>query len=712
VSAAPATPAPDASGAAAAPAVPPQSAALADAQRILGLFVQGLAGHYLHLKPIDALVADFRPQGATTDGAAIYLPESVGIFATRRLNLGVYRVAILHQLGFYENGTFAFSLDTARALIDGLPAEPAPARPATNTPPSELERFFGLWDAPVLMRRLLMVFEDHRIDLRIPVRYPGARADLARVLAHALGNRPAIAALPPLVALLEGLVQYTLGASRARLIDTDPSGLLARLLDAASRVESADATVYDSAQAAVDCFRSIEQAGLLAVDQPGAWSALPPSQRATARGGSGGEDDPAGDDDPQHTPAVGFRGEVLPDLVQRQMRARAAASQLQSADPAGVGPSPAHAPARHAIQRRLEADRAVLHRAFGNLDAGSRSFLYDEWDYLRQTYLSGWCRLFERRLRGEDFGFIGEVRRRHRLLARRVRHQFGMIRPQSRRRVRRVLDGEELELDAVIETVVDRRAGREPDDRVHARREKGLREVAAAFLLDMSASTDYPVPDPREPAPHDADGEPQEATEDDPLLWGVRRQRRDDSDAAPAAARRRVIDVARESLALMCEALEALGDGYAVYGFSGYGRDEVEFYVAKEFRDRLSPRTWAAIAAMTPRRSTRMGTAIRHAATRLRAQEARVKLLVIVSDGYPEDRDYGPERGNHEYAIRDTAMALAEAGRSGVQTFCVTVDRAGHDYLRTMCADERYLVIDEVEALPEALTKVYRTLTS
>jgi nitric oxide reductase NorD protein len=172
-----------------------------------------------------------------------------------------------------------------------------------------------------------------------------------------------------------------------------------------------------------------------------------------------------------------------------------------------------------------------------------------------------------------------------------------------------------------------------------------------------------------------------------------------------------VIDVARESLALMCEALETLGDRYAVYGFSGYGHDEVEFYVAKAFEDRLAARTWAAMAAMKPRRSTRMGPAIRHAVAKLQRQDAKMRLLIVISDGYPEDHDYGPDRSDHEYGIQDTARALQEAERAGVQTFCVTIDRAGRDYLRRMCADERYMVIDEVEDLPEALTKVYRALT-
>jgi nitric oxide reductase activation protein len=180
----------------------------------------------------------------------------------------------------------------------------------------------------------------------------------------------------------------------------------------------------------------------------------------------------------------------------------------------------------------------------------------------------------------------------------------------------------------------------------------------------------------------------------------------------PEPPKRRVIDVAKESLALMCEALETLGDGYAIYGFSGYGHDEVEFYVAKEFQDRLSARTWAAMGAMKPRRSTRMGPAIRHALAKIERQEVRMKVLIVVSDGFPQDYDYGPDRTDHEYGIQDTAKALQEAERAGVQTFCVTIDRSGNDYLRRMCPDNRYLIIDEVAALPKELAKVYRTLTA
>ena len=86
-------------------------------------------------------------------------------------------------------------------------------------------------------------------------------------------------------------------------------------------------------------------------------------------------------------------------------------------------------------------------------------------------------------------------------------------------------------------------------------------------------------------------------------------------------------------------------------------------------------------------------------------------LLGHVSDGFPQDSDYGPERGNHEYGLQDTARALSEAHAKGVETFCVTVDLSGHDYLKRMCPDARYMVIEEIEDLPAALSKVYATLT-
>jgi nitric oxide reductase activation protein len=171
---------------------------------------------------------------------------------------------------------------------------------------------------------------------------------------------------------------------------------------------------------------------------------------------------------------------------------------------------------------------------------------------------------------------------------------------------------------------------------------------------------------------------------------------------------RRIIDVTREALVLMAEALEEIGDSYAMYGFSGQGRDNVEFYHIKSFAEALSPTVKGRIGAIAPKRSTRMGAALRHSLEKLKDLTCRIKLLVLLSDGFPQDMDYGADRRSITYGIRDTMMALREADRAGVLTFCLTVDKAGHDYLREMCEPSRYLVLEDVASLPTELPKVYQ----
>jgi nitric oxide reductase activation protein len=208
------------------------------------------------------------------------------------------------------------------------------------------------------------------------------------------------------------------------------------------------------------------------------------------------------------------------------------------------------------------------------------------------------------------------------------------------------------------------------------------------------------------------------ASTDEPIVPMVRQYVEEDQDdwlamwkkrpVTPQPTPRRIIDVTKEALVLMAEALEEIGDAYAIYGFSGQGRDNVEFYHVKSFAEALSPTVKGRIGAITPKRSTRMGTALRHSLEKLKDLSCRVKLLVLLSDGFPQDMDYGTDRRSITYGIRDTMMALREADRAGVLTFCLTVDKAGHDYLREMCEPSRYLVLEDVSSLPTELPKVYQ----
>ena len=160
----------------------------------------------------------------------------------------------------------------------------------------------------------------------------------------------------------------------------------------------------------------------------------------------------------------------------------------------------------------------------------------------------------------------------------------------------------------------------------------------------------------------------------------------------------------------MGDALEAIGDRYAVYGFSGHGRDNVEVYVLKDltrnFR-RTLPNGWAGRSSAP----TCMGSAIRHATLKLRIEQTRSRFLFLISDGRPQDRGYSEESTEKAYAVQDTRMALVEARRDGITLFCLTVDKEGNDYLRAMMDDFSYEVLADVALLPQRLPQLYRRLT-
>jgi nitric oxide reductase activation protein len=663
---------------------------LVEAQRLLSLFAQGISGRYFHLQPLAALRGEFRPGAPTTDGRTLFLPDAVEEFAEPRQNLGFYKVAVMHQLGFFEFETWAFELAEARRRVPGLASREAER---VRAQPGELEMFLACFQEQRLLRRLFGVLEDYRVDSGLARAYPGLRQDLTRAMALALERRGALPSIEGAAGLLEALVRCTLRAGLEGLRAADATGLVEAVIDAARQAGEPQADVYTSAEQAIRCLEILRTAG---IEETLGVVMLDEVEGAVD--------------------LVEFRGNAPLDLAQLRVRIEATQHALETLGEAGTAISPdslerlaedvaddaSPDELMKALRRRMDSDRGALRRAFGGVSRAERSFLYDEWDYHQRGYLRGWCRLHEERLKGENgAAFLESVQHRHGALLARVRRQFQHIKPESTQRVRKVSDGEEVDIDRAVEARSDIRAGLAPSERVYMRRDRARREVAAAFLVDLSASVREPVPDP--------DGELEKSNlseHDGRHFLGVRPSLMDREEE-----RRRVLDIQKEALALMVQALEALGDEYGIYGFSGESRENVEFYVAKELGDRLGARVWNAIAAMRSHRYTRMGTAIRHTIRKLERQAARRKVMLVISDGYPQDIDYGPDRDDREYGIHDTAQALREAELAHIQTFCVTIDRAGHDYLRRMCPEGRYLIIDEVESLPVELGKVYRLLT-
>jgi nitric oxide reductase NorD protein len=164
----------------------------------------------------------------------------------------------------------------------------------------------------------------------------------------------------------------------------------------------------------------------------------------------------------------------------------------------------------------------------------------------------------------------------------------------------------------------------------------------------------------------------------------------------------------REALVLLAEALESLGDRYAIYGFTGMTRKRCEVFPVKQFDEPYDAEVKARISGIRPGDYTRMGAAIRHLSFRLGEVQARTKLLITLSDGKPDDYhdDY-----RSEYGVEDTRQALFEARRSGIHPFCITIDERAQDYLPHMYGAANYTVISEVEKLPLKVSDIYKKLT-
>lgn len=669
---------------------------LDEVQEVLRKYIQMLSGWAAGIERQEFFSYPPALEEFPLPGDAIPLPARIDLFPTYEENFRLFRALAMVQAGRREFGTYDFRLERFFESVGSIESlgrlshdskDPTgskdPIDPKDSAPPSGgLSAFFACFPHPHVVEALFLLVETRRVTHRIGQSYRGLRLDLDWLDAVSLPS----------------LLPETLRALFATLpLPPQPAH-----------------TVYDSARWAADTYQRILSSLVMVQSQeqdPAAFEAAlfekmtgdalidpdmtddspPPTEELPELPQLALE--PEEDDDSGGAP---LSPEELKALLEAGIELSIRQGKPDSLSPQGLyitdldGKLPAHSdpdtllPDNGTVmsaRRRRERQEAL-------------TFFYDEWDYHIADYRARWCRLREIMLSGDAGEFFAKTLGDYAALTPAIKAEFQRIRPEQYRLVRGLEDGEEFDLNAVVTAVSDRRARLAPSPKVYTTKRQTERDVAALFLLDMSASTDEPVV-PLSPT----------YSQDDPDDWLAAWKKK---PAAPQPKPRRIIDVTKEALVLMAEALEEIGDAYAVYGFSGQGRDNVEFYHVKSFTESLSPTIKGRIGAIEPKRSTRMGPAIRHSLEKLKDIACRVKLLVLLSDGFPQDMDYGTDRRSATYGIQDTMMALREADQAGVLTFCLTIDKAGHDYLRDMCAPSRYMVLEDVTSLPTELPKVYQ----
>ncbi len=323
-----------------------------------------------------------------------------------------------------------------------------------------------------------------------------------------------------------------------------------------------------------------------------------------------------------------------------------------------------HLPAHFISSAAGKAGQAMLEQDItGRNEADTPEtggLLYNEWDYRRQGYRKNWCSLHFKELKPVYSGFIKNTLDKYHGLSIRLRHQFEMMRSQERF-VKRQREGDDIDFDALVESISDSKAGLPSSDRLFIRLKRDERDIGVIFLVDMSNST---------------------------AGW--------------------VNTAIKESLILMTEAMEVLGDRYAIYGFSGMRRSRCELFHVKHLSEPYGDTVRERISSIAPSEYTRMGPPIRHATSLLQEVDAKVRLIITLTDGKPED--YDDYKG--EYAIEDTRHALLEAKTADIHPFCITIDHEARDYMQHMYGPANYIFIDNVRKLPLRMPEIYRVLTS
>ncbi|TCV84312.1 nitric oxide reductase activation protein NorD [Sulfurirhabdus autotrophica] len=297
----------------------------------------------------------------------------------------------------------------------------------------------------------------------------------------------------------------------------------------------------------------------------------------------------------------------------------------------------------------------------------SEPFHYSEWDYQIQLERPSWATVLEKRAKSGDLQIINDITAQHKRVISRMKFLLDAMQPQGVQRIRKLEDGDEVDINAAIRSMIDIRMGQQPDPRIMMRSVRKVRDISVMVLLDLSESTNDKV----------------------------------------AGQEFSVLELTRQACVLLSDAISKIGDPFAIHGFCSDGRHNVEYFRFKDFDQPYNDEPKAKLAGMTGQLSTRMGSAIRHASHYLKMQRSTKKLMLVITDGEPADVDVR----DPQYLRHDTKKAVEEAGRSGIVTYCMSLDPRADQYVSRIFGAKNFMVVDHVERLPEKLPLLYAGLT-
>lgn len=523
-----------------------------------------------------------------------------------------------------------------------------------------------------LERAVYQVLEAHAADCQLVWMLPGMRQPVLAVRRAALLARPALTEFPEARRALERLVRETLLLDVAEDAPEVVETSLQRARELATTLQAGS----DAAASAGQLFKDLWTGELRA-----------PVRDETGAEPGGTKDDSAVTTPPRSArlvrpPEVREAAEGEDDRKPGAWMVQTATPHEQVEDPMGMQ-RPTDRDAGTASEDMADAlselpearlvsapgrpkevflsEDSIITRTRGPNSAateGAESALrYPEWDYRSQSYRDGAVTVHISAAAEGPQEWVDRTLHEHRHMVGLVQRRFEMLSAQ-RVRLRKQLEGDEVDVDAYIAAYADLRAGLAMPQALYQSCRQARRDMAILLLVDVSGSTDG---------------------------W--------------ISAQKRVIDVEREALLLVSIALQGLREPYSLLSFSGEGPHGVQLRGVKSFEEDFGPAVARRIAMLEPQHYTRSGAAIRHATTMLMGQPARHRLLMLLSDGKPNDIDAYEGR----YGVEDTRQAVTEARLQGINSFCLTVDRQAANYLPAVFGAGQYALLPRPELLPTVL---------
>lgn len=312
-------------------------------------------------------------------------------------------------------------------------------------------------------------------------------------------------------------------------------------------------------------------------------------------------------------------------------------------------------------------DNGVSYNESEGKEPMSEPFHYAEWDYQIQLERPAWATVMEKRSKAGDLQVIDQITADNKQIASRLKFLLDAMQPQGVQRIRKLEDGDEIDINAAISSMIDLRMGIQPDPRIMMRSVRKVRDISVMVLLDLSESTNEKVL-----------GQDQS-----------------------------VLDLTRQATVLLSDAINKIGDPFAIHGFCSDGRHDVEYYRFKDFEQPYNELPKSRLAGMTGQLSTRMGAAIRHATHYLNSQRTSKKLLMVITDGEPADVDVR----DPQYLRYDAKKSVEDAARNGISTFCMTLDPRADQYVSRIFGAKNFMILDQIARLPEKLPLLYAGLT-